>query len=196
MSRLEKEQNFSFHFVDAPVVTEPHESVAAFSSDPCYRFFHWAPSKIPFNMEQVRAGYEFIYKVIEEQGPFDGVMGFSQGAAISLSFIMHHAELHPEEESRMPFRFMVLFSCPYLPPKDEDGSIIPWGKTHVPSLHLVGQEDEEWFEGGMATYKDRCEGGSASLIVHGGGHAVPKDKPTVDKTIQEIKTLLRRAGFK
>lgn len=40
--------------------------------------------------------YEYIYSIIEEDGPFDGVMGFSQGAALASSLIIRHTRTHSQ----------------------------------------------------------------------------------------------------
>ncbi|PYI30057.1 hypothetical protein BP00DRAFT_426927 [Aspergillus indologenus CBS 114.80] len=45
--------------------------------------------------------------VIEAEGPFDGVIGFSQGASLALSILYHHEISHPSRPP--PFRFAVFF---------------------------------------------------------------------------------------
>ena len=194
LPRLKETLDFSFHFVDANIVTDPDVSIAAFYDEPCYRFFHWAPSKVPFSMEQVRTAYDYLHKVIKEHGPFDGVMGFSQGCVMSAALLQHHAKTHPEDPVDALFRFAILFSSPGWPPEDADGSIIPWGDLRVPSLHIIGQADEEWYEGGIIMYHEHCEEGTARLIEHEDGHSIPKDPPTVNKIIEAIEELVQRAS--
>lgn len=193
LSRLETEHNCSFHFVNGPVPTEPEASIAAFWDQPCYRFFHWAPSPIEFQMSQVYEAYKFLYKVIEEHGPFDGVMGFSQGSVASVALMLHHAELHPDSPPDALFRFAILFSIPNLPDEDSDGSPLSWGKIRIPSLHICGEADEEWFEMSKLTFERNCEEGTARIIVHKGGHLVPKDQPTVDEILGAIGELIQKA---
>ncbi|KAJ6035991.1 hypothetical protein N7540_000270 [Penicillium herquei] len=42
----------------------------------------------------VVVAHEAVYKVIDEQGPFDGVLGFSQGAAVAVSLLLRvHAPI-------------------------------------------------------------------------------------------------------
>ena len=43
----------------------------------------------------VKAAQEYIEEIIEEEGPFDGVIGFSQGAALASSLILEHAKKDP-----------------------------------------------------------------------------------------------------
>lgn len=144
-------------------------------------------------MKQVHNAYQFVYDVIKEHGPFDGVLGFSQGSVLSVALLLHHAELHPDDPPNVLFGFAILFSIPHLPDEDADGTPVTWGKIRVPSLHICGETDEEWFERSKQTFARNCEEGSAEMIIHKGGHLVPKDQQTVDKILESIGELLRKA---
>lgn len=52
--------------------------------------------------------HELIAETIEEQGPFDGVLGFSQGGSLALSYLLQHEIDSPGTPP--PFKFAVLFS--------------------------------------------------------------------------------------
>lgn len=56
---------------------------------------------------QCQEAHDTITETIKEEGPFDGVIGFSQGASLALSFMLHH-ELH-NPGLPCPFRFALLF---------------------------------------------------------------------------------------
>jgi len=187
--RLEKEENCTFHFVNGPLPTASHESVASFYDGQCYRYFHWAPSPTPFALSQVADACAFLRRVIEDEGPFDGVVGFSQGAVMALALALEHEEQRPEAPP--PFRFAVLFSCPYLPYPGGDRDNAEWGTTAVPSLHVAGRNDDEWFEASRTVLHENCVDGTASLVVHDGGHAVPKDRETVERVGREISKFVR-----
>ena len=45
--------------------------------------------------ENVKAAHEYIEEIIDEEGPFDGVIGFSQGAALASSMMLEHAKSNP-----------------------------------------------------------------------------------------------------
>jgi hypothetical protein len=49
-----------------------------------------------------------VMSVVQEEGPFDGVIGFSQGAAVAATIIATEAERNPELE---PFKFAIFFSA-------------------------------------------------------------------------------------
>ena len=46
--------------------------------------------------------------MIEEQGPFDGVLGFSQGGSLALTYLLQHEIECPNDPP--PFRFAILLS--------------------------------------------------------------------------------------
>lgn len=144
-------------------------------------------------MKQVHEAYKFVYDVINEHGPFDGVLGFSQGSVLSVALMLHHAELHPEDPPNALFNFAILFSIPHLPDTDSDGTPVTWGKIKVPSLYICGEADEDWFEYSKRTFENNSEKGSAEIIIHKGGHLVPKDPPTVGKILTAIGELLKKA---
>ena len=62
--------------------------------------------------EQVAEAFELVNEVIEEDGPFDGVMGFSQGASLAASLILQRQLDHPSKAPQ--FRFAI-FICGLLP---------------------------------------------------------------------------------
>ena len=46
--------------------------------------------------------------MIEDEGPFDGVLGFSQGSALATTMLLQHEINHPNDPP--PFSFAILFS--------------------------------------------------------------------------------------
>jgi hypothetical protein len=58
----------------------------------------------------IRLAHELLYEIIEEEGPFDGIIAFSQGSATALSMLMDH-EIN-NAGARPLFGFAALFSCP------------------------------------------------------------------------------------
>ncbi|KAL2203579.1 hypothetical protein CC79DRAFT_1388158 [Sarocladium strictum] len=51
---------------------------------------------------------EDVDHFIEQNGPFDGILGFSQGASIAIAYILQHQLRKPGVQ--LPFNFAVLFS--------------------------------------------------------------------------------------
>lgn len=61
-----------------------------------------------FAPSEIKKAHELISDIIEEEGPFDGVFGFSQGASLALAYLIQH-EIHRPREPP-PFRFAAIFS--------------------------------------------------------------------------------------
>ena len=49
-----------------------------------------------------------LTEIIEEDGPFDGILGFSQGGSLAVAYLLQHEIDHPNEEP--PFKFAAIFS--------------------------------------------------------------------------------------
>jgi hypothetical protein len=63
----------TFHFVDADLDAEPDPNVAGVYPGPYLAFYPNQPTR-----EDIEGAYERVLEVIESEGPFDGVIGFSQ----------------------------------------------------------------------------------------------------------------------
>ncbi|ROT35061.1 hypothetical protein SODALDRAFT_394970 [Sodiomyces alkalinus F11] len=59
-----------------------------------------------YDPENMRGAIDHLEEIIDEAGPFDGVLGFSQGAALALSYL-HLCESRNEPS---PFKFALCFS--------------------------------------------------------------------------------------
>ncbi|KAJ9664377.1 hypothetical protein H2198_000306 [Neophaeococcomyces mojaviensis] len=99
-------KHFEYDFFDAD-----HEIQAA---EGCENVFPgpytcWYPVPTRTN---VKAAHELIWEFIEEEGPYDAVMGFSQGAALAASLLINHQLEKPD--SPPPFR-LAIFVCGSLP---------------------------------------------------------------------------------
>jgi predicted esterase len=70
------------------------------------RLHRWTARGTP---EEIQEVHQYIKEVIEESGPFDGVMGFSEGASVVVSLLLQHEIDSPNKPP--PFRFAILFSC-------------------------------------------------------------------------------------
>nr|POE87421.1 hydrolase fub4 [Quercus suber] len=57
---------------------------------------------------EVLRAHDQVQSFIEDEGPFDGVVGFSQGSALAASMLIHHTLTTPGDQP--PFTFAILFS--------------------------------------------------------------------------------------
>lgn len=94
---------------------------------------------------------EYLRDVLETQGPFDGIFGFSQGAATSaiLCALVARPWLHPAFSAPStvpgaawpptPFKFAI-FCSGYLPLDARCESFFEY-PVGIPALHVIGRSD-------------------------------------------------------
>lgn len=104
-SKLDPQQ-YSFDFVDAPFDSPPAAGVDVFFDPPNFTFWRGtAPSAI-------KDAHIWLRALLDRQGPYDGLIGFSQGCALISSFILYHSRDRPQEP--LPFKSAV-FICGGVP---------------------------------------------------------------------------------
>ena len=141
---------------------------------------------------------------IVEDGPFDGVMAFSQGAGLAASLLIHQMQKDAHKAHLYP-----VFSCAVFfsggAPKDpraersaestrlmwwvDDGEVI-----EIPTVHVWGRNDTLYPTFGPVLSK-LCKASEREELVHDGGHDIPgpKDPVTVEKIARLIKRTIERA---
>ncbi|CAN7019695.1 hypothetical protein BRARA_F00588 [Brassica rapa] len=126
----------------------------------------------------------YLKTVFAERGPFDGILGFSQGAAMAAAVCGKQEQLLGE----IDFRFCVLCSgfTPWpLLEKREQGSI------KCPSLHIFGSQpgkDRQIVTQASLDLAGLFDQGCATVIEHDFGHIIPTKSPYID----EIKAFLNQ----
>lgn len=133
---------------------------------------------------------------IEAEGPFDGVLAFSQGASLAAMHIVRKAVQEPLQPP--PFKFAVLISCSSVyDPKawlengevhvmqaEEVGTII-----NIPTAHIWGADDQ--FRDEAEGVKNLSRTDVASFVMHSGGHEVPR--AISKKDLADCTKAMRRA---
>ncbi|PVH76706.1 hypothetical protein DL98DRAFT_425086 [Cadophora sp. DSE1049] len=99
-------EDYEYVFIDGKIEVET-------SSPDSAAQFRWTRNAGP---PEIRSAHEYIETVIEEEGPFEGVMGFSDGAATAASILLQH-EINKSDKPS-PFHFAILFSCPLVSSPD------------------------------------------------------------------------------
>ncbi|KIX09426.1 uncharacterized protein Z518_00506 [Rhinocladiella mackenziei CBS 650.93] len=89
-------------YIEGEVECPKARGLGAFATGPfsCY-YDNFAP-------ESVKRAHEMITEVIEEDGPFDGILGFSQGASLAAAYLLQHEIDRPDTPP--PFKFAMIFS--------------------------------------------------------------------------------------
>ncbi|XP_030041803.1 esterase OVCA2 [Microcaecilia unicolor] len=104
-------------------------------------------------------------RVFAEQGPFDGVLGFSQGAALGAIL----CALKSQEDHRFPFHFAILVAGFKSRSAEHQGYYQDTIK--VPTLHVFGEMDRV-IPGPMSQELLSCFR-EPVVLTHQGGHFLP-----------------------
>lgn len=112
---------------------------------------------------------------ITDNGPFDGCLGFSQGAALAATLIIRH-----QNRQNPTFRFAI-FICAAIP---HDEAVLQAGENRllhpapdgqilkIPTAHIVGMKDPDLLS--ALELSQLCQERGRTIFDHGGGHDVPR----------------------
>lgn len=198
-----------FVYPTAPFKLEPLGEVSELRDR--HGTWRWFQSE---SFESLNDGLEksldFIASVLETSGPFDGIIGFSQGAALA---VMVAAIL--EDDRRAEFdRLVAEGGVPYPtsltngghPPlkfvvaisgyKASDPAYRAFYEPPIltPSLHYIGGMDTVVDEATSMRLVDCCQGSTAdvkaSVIRHPGAHVIPSGKRQLVGIVHFIKSCM------
>ena len=183
---------FRYYGLDAADVTQVAFSMQSLSTsgsspeDFSRKVRHLCPGDVNPELATQRV-LEFARN--SDLGPFDGLLGFSEGASVAANVLMHSEQ----SRSLRPFKCAILIcGAPPFRPGNEDpyladvvGQIIS-----TPTLHILGAKDPGRL-GGLALY-NLCTTGTASLYDHGKGHEIPR-VPAITKKMAKLiqETIIR-----
>jgi len=116
------------------------------------------------------ASMELIEKTFEEHGPFDGIMGFSQGAALAslLCLMRERGELKPVVDFKFAIMVASFKSLSTKHAKWYSGEEVK--KVTIPTMHVLGSDDKVIRKG--VTEQLFSLFGNLTKLYHPGGHYV------------------------
>jgi hypothetical protein len=188
VTRLEEEQNLELYFIDGLIETEGQEDMRSMFPEPYYSWCSMSSDNKLVNYESAKEALDFVQDIIMEDGPFDGIIGFSQGAALALALLLRYTIEHPLDPAYAICKWAILFSCVGI--DREKTQLGDDGQLSIPSLHVLDQSDS--FLGASGS-KVACEPGSAKWILHDRGHAIPRDNVTVNRILDAVQDLQHMA---
>jgi fermentation-respiration switch protein FrsA (DUF1100 family) len=166
---------------------------------------------IPYTYEGLETGLSHIAHVLKEEGPFDGVIGFSQGGAAA-AMVASLLEPSRQEafEAAYPaggMRFPVSFEGTIHPPLKFAVSYSGFAaagtplyqafyepKLKTPMLHFLGTLDTVVEESRSLALVNGCEHTEGRVVYHPGGHFLPSSqKAYVGALIGFMKEVLQAA---
>ncbi|GMM38761.1 putative serine hydrolase [Saccharomycopsis crataegensis] len=129
---------------------------------------------------------ETVKSYIKEHGPFDGILGFSQGAAFAQLITNNMESLG----NTKPVKFAVYFSG-YVTKNLPVNEKYLANKIEIPTLHVMGEQDTVvGNDRSMEFVEKYTKPGTATVFKHPGGHYVPNQKPVVKQWTEWVMNAL------
>ncbi|KAK9330114.1 serine hydrolase FSH [Lipomyces starkeyi] len=135
--------------------------------------------------------WAYLAEYIKEEGPFDGAVGFSQGAALAGMLCSQITKIAPDHP---PFKFAVLYSGFRSPLPQHKYIYNPLIST--PTLHILGSLDTVVSEQRSKTLIDACEQDMRVVYTHPGGHFVPSSKISLNTVTGWILATMKASDAK
>lgn len=174
------------HFLQAPISMPIPDAARkkAFelgrSFDQIQRCTWWDASDDGKEYRGWRDSVTYIQNFMESSGPYHGILGFSQGAAMTAILC---ASLPKVEKCELKFAIMI----GGFPPRDTDIQAL-MKESHalqqIPSLHAIGETDEIVKPKISRLLAQSFH--SPSILIHPGGHDIPLTRDYGDDFIDFI----------
>ncbi|MCJ1355748.1 MAG: hypothetical protein MMC33_005740 [Icmadophila ericetorum] len=130
----------------------------------------------------------YVQEIVNgSDGPFDGIIGFSQGASLAATYL-----IRKPRDAQLE---CAVFICA-TPAMDAEGTGFvladePHDTITIPTAHITGFQDS-LRKAGLALY-NICDPHTATHFEHNKGHLLPRD-PETNKTLASIiRDVVRRA---
>lgn len=202
----------SLHYPSGPLEvhldTVHHEDTAEDSTT----YYAWCQSFRDLSEDgHIDAGLYRIAEVIKTEGPFDGIVGFSQGAVAAgfatsllepgrksafdkgasckggMPYPSYFSKESSTESIQPPFKFFVSYSGIHAENQMYNAFYQP--KIMTPIIQFIGKYDSFIEESACLQLLERS-GGQKRLVYHPGSHFVPLQKEFVDNVASFILEIL------
>ncbi|RHY38851.1 hypothetical protein DYB34_002877 [Aphanomyces astaci] len=187
-----------FVVVDAPFPASgrPEQGIIDFFGEEGPYFEWWeAFERTKFNYPGWGESLAYLQNVVNTQGPFDIVLGFSQGASVATLLTAHYQA----KNQKIPFKAVVLV-CGLCP---RDGMpqhlLVEPGTTKydlkIPSIHILGAKDDIF-----DLSQDLVEAYSPlgrQVHVHSDGHRFPPpstSRPLYNEIVDKLRSICAHGG--
>lgn len=134
----------------------------------------------PDSVESVKQALDDLSGFIESNGPYDGIIAFSQGGCLASTFLIQQTTLHPK--TPLPFKCAIFLSsinptdpraldsgdARFLDPRVDGDQML----AGLPTAHIWGRNDTLWANCSETLY-GLCDPRLRLLLLHDEGHTVP-----------------------
>jgi hypothetical protein len=157
---------------------------------------------------------KYLIKIMQERGPFDAIIGYSEGATVAATLLLHEQRRFKKRGIKPMFKYAIFFAgWPPVDPdrhtmilSDESDAMIEIPTCHISkSLCLwtcdrvchsdvaVGSLDP-YVHGSLALY-NVCDPDTAYMFDHAKGHTLPRDKDTVKELGDVVREAIKTYGI-
>lgn len=169
-----------------------HLGISTFVS-PSDEFFTYFD---PESVESYTLALSDLNFYIATEGPFDGIVAFSQGAGLAASLMIDY----DQNKKPQPFKVAIFFSGG-VPTRVTHGEICMLDKGNegvlisLPTAHIWGKHDREYPTFGPVLSK-LCAQEVGKSVVWEGGHEIPglRDKLALEEAVAAIRETIGRAS--
>ncbi|KAI1187547.1 serine hydrolase FSH [Nemania serpens] len=165
-------RDHQFVFANGNVPTEPDAGAVAISDE----YFGYVGDTVP----EYQDLYQDLLDIVKTQGPFDALMGFSEGGAVAAWMLIENSK-HPHTFGS--FKCAIFFSAavPFDPDVVRTGIVKPIDPAiegemiNIPTAHLWSSENDVSTETAQSL-TTLCNAKVRETFVHALGHNVPGSK--------------------
>lgn len=156
--------------------------------------FHYLERRLPLQKEPfVKQILNNLYRVCEQEGPFDGIFGYSEGATVAATFVIDYLQKCSTSQIEMLLKCAVFMngSAPYAADggaiylADRDGEVIT-----IPTCHILAHNDGMLSES-LALF-NICRQDRAVIVDHGRGHVFPTEPSALELILHGFRHLATR----
>ncbi|KAK0510875.1 hypothetical protein JMJ35_006427 [Cladonia borealis] len=194
----------SYEYVcpDGEIDCIPAKEIAKIYSPP-HRCFHGAfPDE-----NEVRESHRFLYDILDDEGPFEGVLGFSQGAGVAASLLFEQTMQPGSERPEPLFKFAVFIGGTqpwdiYEPTSKYSKELQPLkpvcaakyaARIDIPTAHIMGRKDI--YRDGAKSLLALCNPQKAKVYDHQGSHMFPRGQTAMEDLTAAFDWVTDRATF-
>ncbi|KAJ5372915.1 Serine hydrolase FSH [Penicillium concentricum] len=177
-----------FKFMNGKMDAKVEEELEGIVDGPFYNHYNRGSSP----GSSIHEAFDHTKNFIAKEGPFDAVIGFSQGAALAASLLIHQSKNYPAEPSLFRAAVFICGAAPW----DSTGlqHILPQPNTYpisIPTANIVGKADALFPEG--IRLFELCEPAKATFYDHGSKHMVPFDMKNTEEMVRIIEETVAKA---
>jgi len=152
------------------------EGQAAVPEEELFSWWRYDRADDTYDSATLDASVAALADIYQTDGPFDGVLGFSQGAAMALILAARQQQGTLPAALQGRVGFVALFSG-FLPHDEAMAAeIVAIGELSSESFHSFGEQDAI-IPTDMSRRAVGCFGANAVVVTHAGGHLVSSERP-------------------